>query len=207
MSSVTTEIEAHTPPAVDGTPYELSADTFLAMIEEGFFPEEARVYLEDGKIYEKMAKSNAHGMVATVLAIALMPRLPAGWFLATEGQFKLDPKNSPLPDIAVIRGDPRVYFARDRRPNARDMGLVIEIAVTSLVKDLGPNLERHARARVPNYWVADVGGRRIIAHSRPRVSKGRGAYDLTQIVQAGDVLPLVLDGVEVVQFTYEELMP
>ena len=205
MSTVTTEI--YTPPAVDGAPYELSADTFFAMIEGGFFPEEARVYLQDGWIYEKMAKSNAHGMVATVLAIALMPRLPAGWFLATEGQFKLDRKNSPLPDIAVIRGDPRVYFAKDRRPNATDMGLVIEVAVTSLTKDLGPNLERHARAKVPNYWVADVKGRRILAHSRPRMSKGRGVYGLSQIISPGGTLPLLLDGVEVVRFAYEDLMP
>lgn len=205
MSTITTE--THTPPQFGDVLYEITADEFLGLIETGFFPEDARVYLQDGRIYEKMAKTNAHGLVGSIIATALVHRLPPVWSVVSEGQFKLDRKNSPLPDIMVIRGGQRTYLAEGRSPEPADIGLVVEIAVTSLAKDLGPNLERHARALVPIYWVADVTGRRILAHSQPRVIDGRGEYESVVIVEPGGSLPLVLDGQEAARFTYEELMP
>ncbi len=205
MSTATKPV--HRPPVSEDVPYEFTADAFFRMVEAGEFPDEVRVYLEEGSIYEKMAKTNAHGMAGSIFSEGLRSRLPPGWFILGEGQFKLDEMNSPLPDIAIIRGSARAYFAQNRHPEARDLGLVVEIAVTSLAKDLGPNSERYARGLIPQYWVADVPGRRILAHSRPRVVEGHGAYEVVQIRQPGDHLPLVLDGQEIARFSYEDLMP
>ena len=36
-------------------PFAITADLFLSMIEAEVFPDDARVYLQDGRIYEKMA--------------------------------------------------------------------------------------------------------------------------------------------------------
>ena len=195
------------PPISEDALYEFTTDAFLRMIEAGDFPDEARVYLEDGKVFEKMAKTNAHGMLASVFGLRLPQRLPAGWFVMTEGQIRLDRKNSPLPDIVVVRGaDPRDYIREARYPEPRDLGLIVEIAVTSLAKDLGPNLERYARNRVPTYWVADVPGRRILAHSRPEVTKRRAGYAQVEVVGPGESVSLVLDGQLACRFVYEDLM-
>jgi Uma2 family endonuclease len=205
MSTATTR--EHQPPVSANVPYEFTTDAFLRMIEAGDFPEEARVYLEDGRIYEKMAKTNAHGMLAAAFAMTLTRKLPVGWSVIPEAQIRLDAKNSPLPDVMVIRGsDPRSYVAEGRYPDARDIGLVVEIAVTSLAKDLGSNLERFARNKVPNYWVADIPGKRILAHSKPRVVKGLGTYTQVDIIQRGGILNLVLDGRDVTHFACEDLM-
>ncbi len=206
MSTVTDETTAQS--AFEGVPYdEITADAFLGLIETGFFPDEARVFLRDGRIFAKMAKTNSHSFVSTLFRYALVRHLPATWVVVSEGQFKLDLKNSPLPDLTVLRGSAREYISRGRYPESSEVGLIVEIAVTSLAKDLGSNLERYARNLIPTYWVADVPGHRLLAHSSPRVADGRGEYEIVQEIVAGGVLPLVLDGQEVARFTYEDLMP
>ena len=74
MSTMTRTI--HKPPKSCDRPYEITADKFFGLIETGFFPEEARVYLEDGRIYEKMAKTNYHTVLGALIPTALIRRLP-----------------------------------------------------------------------------------------------------------------------------------
>lgn len=205
MSSVTTE--THTPPRFADAPYELTTDDFFHLVETDFFPEEARVYLEDGRIFEKMAKTNAHSGLGSLIPTLLIRRLPPGWSVFPEGQFTLDLRNSPLPDVLVARcADPRDFAESGRRPGVEDVGLIVEIAVTSLKKDLGPNLERYARSGVPNYWVADVNGQKLHIHSRPRVIGNRGEYERVDVIGPGGSFVLVLDGQEIGPFAYEDLM-
>ena len=78
--------------------------------------------------------------------MTLVPRLPAGWSLWPESTIALDPTNAPLPDFAVVRsGDLLGRVSPDRFPEARDVGLMIEVAVTSLHDDLTTALEQYAR--------------------------------------------------------------
>ncbi len=98
-------------------------------------------------------------------------RLPEGWLVWPENPILLDEKHAPLPDIPVVRGDGRSYVDAGRHPAAADVGLIVEVARTSLPRDLGPRAEAFARAMVAAYWVADVNGRRIIEHRDPRVSE------------------------------------
>ena len=109
--------------------------------------------------------------------MTLVRRLPPGWSLWPESTIVLDPTNAPLPDFAVIRGaNPLDFATADRYPGPGDVGLLIEVAVTSLRDDLTTALEQYARALIPVYWVVDVPGRRILVHSEPRVVDGRGEY-------------------------------
>ena len=47
------------------------------------------------------------------------------------------------------------------------MLLVVEVADTSLSHDLGKKLRLYARSGIPEYWVADVRGGRIIRFHVP----------------------------------------
>ena len=185
-------------------PYEFTADQFLAMIEAEVFPEEVRVYLHEGRVLQKMAKTRPHWVLGSHIQEALMLRLPRGWKAVSEAEFKLDRKNAALPDLAVVRGENLLALLDGREI---EIGLAVEVAVTSLAKDLGPNSRRYAKAMIPTYWVADFAGRRILAHTGPRVVGGRGEYERVEVVTAGGSIPLVLDGQEVARFAYEELMP
>jgi Uma2 family endonuclease len=189
------------------SPYELTVDVFARMAEQGLFPRERRVYLEDGRLYEKMAKCKAHDSVGAGVIRALARRLPEGWSLWAESTIKLDERNAPLPDFSVIRpGDLVGRVDCERYPDPRDAAILIEVAVSSLRKDLTVALEKYARAGVPAYWVIDVLGRRILAHSEPRMEDGRGIYGKAETYQAGQTIPLVLDGQPVAQIPFDEIL-
>ena len=145
-----------------------------------------------------MAKTKAHGFVGAAINLTLMRWLPPGWCLWPESTIVLDPTNAPLPDFAVIRGaDPLDFATANRYPGPGDVGIVIEVAVSSVREDLTTALELYARAMIPVYWVVDVPGRRIVVHSEPRVVEGRGEYARVMTYRSGETLPLVLDGQEV----------
>lgn len=194
------------PPSED-RPYAISADMFLAMIEAGVFPEDARVYLQDGRIFEKMAKTRPHSAHGVLINAALVSHSRPDWLVFPEGEFLMDEWNAKLPDFAVVRSQDRRAFLASKEPlKARDLTLAVEIAVTSLAKDLGENFERYARAMIPNYWVADVTGRRLLAHSEPRLVDSRGVYSKVDIILPGGSVELLLDGQDPVRFAYEDLM-
>jgi Uma2 family endonuclease len=193
-------------PAAD-VPYDLTIDLFSRMVESGLIPQDRRVFLRNGRLYEKMAKTRAHGSVGASINMTLAPRLPAGWSLWPESTIVLGPTNAPLPDFAVIRsGNLLGRVAPDRYPEPGDVGLLIEIVMKSLHDDLRTALEEYARASIPAYWVVDVPGRRILAHTEPRVVEGRGEYARVETYRPGQALPLVLDGEEVARIPFDELL-
>ena len=203
-----TATEVHPPqaPAAD-IPYDLTVQLFSRMVESGLIPRDRRVYLRGGRLYEKMAKTKAHGFVGAAVNRAVDRRLPEGWCLWPESTVVLDDANAPLPDFAVIRGtSPLDYSDPERYPTAGDVGLLIEVAVTSLREDLTTALEQYARAAIPAYWVVDVPGRRVLVHSEPRVADGRGEYARVETYRAGQEIPLVLDGQEAARIPFDELL-
>ena len=188
-------------------PFDLTAELYVRMVELDLIPRDRRVYLMGGRLYEKMAKKNAHGYVGAALDRAINRRLPDEWCLWPESTIVLDSWNAPLPDFAIIRGaNPLDYGSPDRYPGPSDVGVLIEIALSSLRVNLSTTLELYARALIPVYWVLDVMGRRIVAHSEPKVVEGRGTYGRVEIIEAGGVVPLVLDGREVARIPFEELL-
>jgi Uma2 family endonuclease len=205
---MSTAIEAAAPRTSSGdVPYDLTIDLVSRMVESGLIPQDRRVFLHDGRLYEKMAKTKAHGYVGAAIDRAVNRRLPDGWSLWPESTVVLDPNNAPLPDFAVIRsGDLLGRAAPERYPGPGDIGLLIEVAVTSLHDDLTTTLEQYARALIPAYWVVDVPGRRILVHTEPRVVAGKGEYARVETYRPGQSLPLVLDGQEVALIPFDELL-
>src|SRR3954470_21431201 len=57
-------------------PYDLTIDLFSRMVESGLVPGDRRVFLLNGRLYEKMAKTKANGSVAASITMTLVPRLP-----------------------------------------------------------------------------------------------------------------------------------
>ena len=205
MSTATVVAPSQAPTA--DVPYDLTIDLFSRMAESGLMPQDRRIFLLDGRLYEKMAKTKAHGSVGAAVTRAVDRRLPDDWSLWPESTIVLDPTNAPLPDFAVVRSGNLLGRATpERYPEAGDVGLLIEVAVTSLRADLTTALEQYARAGIPAYWVVDVLGRRILVHTEPRVVDGKGEYARVETYRPGQSLPLVLDGQEVARIPFDELL-
>jgi Uma2 family endonuclease len=61
----------------------------------------------------------------------------------------------------------RADFYRARLPEATDILLLIEVSDSSLALDQGRKLEVYAENGIPEYWIVDVGGKRVVTYLEP----------------------------------------
>ncbi len=194
-------------PPIDTTaeesPYLFSTEEFYRLLESEFFPSEARVGLWEGRIYEKMSKTQAHAVAGDKVHRTLDRVLPGGWYVGGENPITVSANKAPLPDLIVLRGEPDDYI--DHRPDPADVGLVVELSVTSLKIDTGPKLAAYASAGITAYWVINLVDRLIHVYAKPVAAEGRFASTAT--VKLGETVPLTLDGVQVALIAASDLLP
>lgn len=77
--------------------------------------------------------------------------------------------NEPEPDAAVLARPVDDY--PDAAPGPADLRLVVEVADATLRKDTVTKARLYARARIADYWVLDVAGRRLLVHRQPRAGR------------------------------------
>lgn len=193
--------------AFDGIPFDLTVEMYLRMIETGLIPADRRLYLQSGRLFEKMAKTKTHGSIGASITKVLSKVLPDDWSLWPESTLLIDSHNAPLPDFSILKsGDLIGKASPDRYPGPQDVGILIEIAVTSLQTDLTNALELYARALIPVYWVVDVAGMRILVFSEPRVVDGRGEYARSETYRSGQLIPLFLAGKKTSGIAFDDIL-
>ena len=96
---------ARTEPASE-VPYLFTSDDFESMIDRGVLSQERRVYLWDGRLYEKMPKSSEHSAVQMAFNKLLTKRLEGPYTVGAENPVRLDSTHVPLPDLIVVKGEP-----------------------------------------------------------------------------------------------------
>ncbi len=89
-------------------------------------------------------------------------------------------RNNPIPDVSVTRQEVMAYAARFPGPD--DLILVAEVSDSSLAYDLGPKVLLYAKASIPEYWVLDIAGRRLLVHRQP----GQNGYADIQVYAEGE---------------------
>jgi Uma2 family endonuclease len=158
-----------------------------ATLEASGLLDQENLELVEGELISKMGKKRPHVNAFTVLQAWLMQVF--GWrFLNSEAPIDVapedNPTNEPVPDIIVLQQD-QSRFTSNPRP--QDLRLVVEIADTSLGFDLKIKAALYARAGVPEYWVLDVAGRRLLVHRNPQA----GTYaDVAAYSEHESVSPL-----------------
>jgi Uma2 family endonuclease len=127
--------------------------------------------LIDGELIDKMGKNRPHG-----LALLLLQE----WLVSTFGFLRVhkeepidvspedNPANEPEPDLVVLRESSLKY---ENNPQPEDVLLAVEVADSTLSFDLGKKAPLYARAGIPEYWILDVNGRRLIVHRDPAGGK------------------------------------
>ena len=103
------------------------------------------------------------------------------------------------------RGDETAYLAR--HPSAGDVGLVVEVADPSLLRDQRDKTRIYARAAIPVYWIINLVDRRVEVYTQPSGPTAVPAYGAFQTYQPGDAVPLVLDGATVGSVPAADLLP
>lgn len=161
------------------------------MVETGILGKYDKVELLEGWVVLKMARNPPHDCTIQRVQSRLYRVLPAGWDIRTQLAATL-PDSQPEPDIAVVRGDYTSYTKR--HPGPADIGLLIEIADSSLQRDMEDKPRIYARAGVAAYWVLDVTNREVIAYTDPPAAGEPAVYGTCDRYRPGDTIPFILDG-------------
>jgi Uma2 family endonuclease len=164
--------ERLSPPVVQDPPRKRWTRAECERLEGLGIFEQQRVELIEGELIDKMGKNRPHVRAAALLTAWLI-QVFGGLRVNAEAPIDVapedNPTNQPVPDLFVLTGE----YAGSARylaatPQPRDLDLVVKIADTSLAFDLTVKAALYARARITEYWVLDVPGRRLIVHRDPQ---------------------------------------
>ncbi len=124
--------------------------------------------LIEGELIRKVSKTPRHGNTMKLIQRWL---ITVFGFDYIHSEFPID---VALPDIAANQPEPDLTVLRrpftelgHGAPQPSDRWLAIEVSVSTLRFDLTVKAALYARAGIPEYWVLDVSGRRLIAHRAP----------------------------------------
>lgn len=149
---------------------------FARMAEAGVFDdrEGVRIELVEGEVCEMMSPINPpHVEIVKRLSAwasnSLPPRMGAVY---SQSPLQLASTESVLqPDLYVAR--PGDYWKR--WPNESEALLVVEVADSSLNRDLGDKATLYSRSGIADYWVVDVEHESIHVHRDPDTGS-KGGY-------------------------------
>lgn len=183
--------------------YRLSVDQYDRMAREGILNGEDRVELVEGLLVEKMTKNERHVGTTWAVQHGLTALLPAGYFVSKEDPVRLG-RSEPEPDVAVLRGRYQDYLGR--KPEARDVVLLVEVADTSYAVDRA-KLRLYAESGIPRCWIANLAADRIEVYSDPTGPDAQPDYRKRQDFGRGSEVPIVLEGRELARLPVDDLLP
>jgi Uma2 family endonuclease len=168
-----------------------SVDRYQRMIETGILTADDKVELLENYVVLKMPRNPPHDSTLQRMLRPLLRSLPAEWDLRIQSGIVLQ-DSQPEPDFAAVRGTAANY--ETRQPVAADIGLVIEVADSSLLRDQRDKTRIYARGGIASYWIVNLVDRRIEVYTQPTGPVAVPSYQSCQTYQPGDDVPLVLDG-------------
>jgi len=138
--------------------HKLTVEDFLILDAAGAFENVGRVELIDGEIFvmAPLRRPHARALMALIMSVGAAVEALSGIEALSSISARLDPNSLPEADIIIAeRADDDFVTPATAR-------LMIEVSDSPLRHDLGRKAALYARTGVPEYWVADVKGRRII---------------------------------------------
>ncbi len=143
-----------------------SSDQYHWLIDAGILTTDHKVELIGGQILTMPPMGDEHGDSIGDLNTWLSDRRGQDYVPRCQVTIRLVEGFTPDPDFILLRYKEAGYRG-DNRPTVADVLLVIEIAYSSLARDLGLKSMAYARAGVPELWVVDIPNRQIHLLTQP----------------------------------------
>lgn len=150
-----------------------SVDDYVRLGEAGILPEDARIELIEGDLIDMPPIGTGHASVDIRLNRLLVRRAADDAIVSVGHPMKLPPWSMPQPDFMLLR--PRSDDYASHHPGADDVLLAVEVADSSLRYDRITKARVYASHGVREYWVVEVGGRRLHLFRDPLAAEGRFA--------------------------------
>ena len=176
-----------------------SVPEYHKMIESGILGPDDRVELLEGWIVNKKSQNPPHRSSISRVIRQLAKVLPIDWTMSVQGPITLT-DSEPEPDITLARGAEEIYD--DRHPEPDDIGVLIEVGDSSVLSDRRYKGKLYAKEKVAEFWLIDLVTRKIEVYTKPR----GGKYQKFVAYSEKQTVPLILDGVKVVDIPVRELM-
>lgn len=173
-----------------------SIDDYHRMVETGIL-RGRHVELLGGEIVEMSPETPIHYTTAKQGTKYLEELLSGKADVRFNGPITLS-DSEPEPDIAIVRLPESTY--KDRHPAPKDIFWIVEVAKTSLKKDLEIKLAIYATAEIQEYWVLDLSKKQLIVFRNPQ----GGKYIEEDIIREGMITPLAFADVSV---AVKQLLP
>lgn len=156
-----------------------TAREFMQIADSGVF--EGKVELVDGVIVKMAPAGLQHSLQNASITFSLMKVVEELRFkVGTDLAIEIDNRTIRGIDIALIRADAPPEGVAE----GRDILLAIEIADSTLAKDLGARSSEYAHASIPVYWVVDV--KAGVVHVMAELLQGQ--YGKRSVVRFGEPL-------------------
>ena len=145
-----------------------TVDEYYTMAEVGILRPDERVQLIEGDIFAMPPIGPEHADYVDNVAELFGDRVRHLARVRVQNPVQLADRGAPQPDVVLVRRpDDGTRSYRSRLPGSDDILLVVEIADTSLRFDLGEKATSYARNGVPELWVIDIAGDRVVVHREP----------------------------------------
>jgi Uma2 family endonuclease len=160
---------------------------YQRLIDAGILQSGEKVELLDGYLVQKMTIHPPHTFSLQATWQLILPLLGGIWEARVQQPILLA-TSMPEPDLALARGTRHTYATCT--PVPADLGLVVEVADTSLAIDRGIKGPLYGAAGIAVYWIVDVIHRQVELYTL-----AGGGYGPPLVLTPGQLLPLVLAGV------------
>ena len=184
--------------------WRMSVATYHELVAAGTFAPDNDVELIHGYVVKKMSKNPPHAKANQWLLILLSQiiGLNQGWYFVIQDPITLK-DSEPEPDFAIVRGTPGDY---QTHPKPADVGLVIEVADSSLAYDEVVKKQMYAFAGIVEYWIVNTQDQQIQVYTEPYQVDERAGYRQQRTYVVGDIVPVILDGKQYGQLRVSDIL-
>ena len=153
-------LQAQAPISTAPTRHRITVEEYERMIAANVWPEDERLELIEGELVRMSPINAPHAAAVKRLTELLRDRLGKRALVGVQDPIVLDDQSEPEPDISVLRR--RADYYANAHPAPADVLLVVEVSDTTLEYDRDVKARLYARAGIPETWVVDLNGDRVI---------------------------------------------
>lgn len=146
-------------PGSELLPFRWTAAAFNELGDQGVF-EGRRPILLDGVILEQGPMKPPHADALELVDAAIRTAFGTGWRFRGQSPFDVGAYTNPMPDLAVVAPGPR-------GEHPKTAAFIVEVADSTMMTDTTTKAELYTSAGVPEYWVLDLVGRRLLVFRHP----------------------------------------
>ncbi|MCB0556860.1 MAG: Uma2 family endonuclease [Phaeodactylibacter sp.] len=143
----------------------ISVEDYQRMGAAGVFSDKPRVELIDGEIYAMSPFTPDHNGHVDKVSRFFNKALFDEILVRTQGSVRIDEYSEPEPDITILRFSENFY--RDNQATAKDIYLIIEVAVHTLETDRTVKKRKYAEAHIPEYWIVIPSKEAVEVYRKP----------------------------------------